>query len=99
MITIPDQSSAGVIWSVLAVLAGVLFLVALVVWARSKDRSIVSLGWFVVMVAIPILGPAGYLVDSRRRARLAASGDEAEDSDYVGSAGTARSTTHDGERR
>lgn len=99
MITLPDQSSAGVIWSVLAVLAGVLFLVALVVWARSKDRSIVSLGWFVVMVAIPILGPAGYLVDSRRRARLAAASEDLEEIEAADDEKDARSTAHDGERR
>lgn len=59
-------------WTVVGVLAVGLLVTSFVVWSRTNDRSIVSLGWFFVMVAFPILGPIGYLVDRRRRIRLEA---------------------------
>lgn len=59
-----------VVWTVVVVLALGLLVTSFVVWSRSKDRSIISLGWFFVMLAFPILGPVGYLVDTRRRTRL-----------------------------
>lgn len=41
---------------------------ALVIWHRSKDVSVVSLGWFFVILAVPVLGPAAFLIGSRLRA-------------------------------
>ncbi|WP_235866036.1 PLDc N-terminal domain-containing protein [Serinibacter arcticus] len=58
-------------WTALGVLAVGLLVAALVVWSRSTDRSIVALAWFFGMLVLPILGPVGYLVDTRRRRRLA----------------------------
>ena len=63
-------ASYDIVWTVVVVIALALLATSFVVWARSKDRSIISLGWFFVMVAFPILGPVGYLVDTRRRVRL-----------------------------
>lgn len=60
-----------VVWTIVAVLGLVLLAAAMVAWARSTDRSIVSLAWFFVLLALPIIGPIGYLLESRRRRGLA----------------------------
>ncbi|TGO04670.1 PLDc N-terminal domain-containing protein [Serinibacter arcticus] len=58
------------VWTVVVVAGVALLAAAVVAWGRSTDRSIVSLVWFFVMLAFPIVGPIGYLVETRRRRRL-----------------------------
>lgn len=51
--------------SVLTALAIAVAVVALVVWHRSKDTSVISLGWFFAIIGLPVLGPVAFLVVSR----------------------------------
>ena len=60
-----------IVWTVVVVLGVVLLAAAMVAWGRSTDRSIVSLVWFFVLLALPIVGPIGYLLETRRRRGLA----------------------------
>ena len=60
-----------IVWTVVVVIGVVLLAAAMVAWGRSTDRSIVSLVWFFVLLALPIVGPIGYLLETRRRRGLA----------------------------
>lgn len=60
-----------IVWTAVVVVGVVLLAAAMVAWGRSTDRSIVSLVWFFVLLALPIIGPIGYLLESRRRRGLA----------------------------
>lgn len=65
-----SPATYDIVWTVVVVVGVVLLAAAMVAWGRSTDRSIVSLVWFFVMLAFPIVGPIGYLLEVRRRRRL-----------------------------
>lgn len=61
-------SGYDIVWSVIALIAAVLMVVALVSLARSTRRltSRQGLAWVLVVLLVPVAGPAAWLAIGRR---------------------------------
>ncbi|MFV0634168.1 PLDc N-terminal domain-containing protein [Demequina sp.] len=59
-------SSYDVLWVVLTLAALGMLIAGIVRWARVRaDSQSVQLGWFLVMLVVPVIGPAAFLAASR----------------------------------